>query len=522
MRRSPLPALVLLLVCLLAPGSGLAAAQPSTAAAPAARPSPAQDRLAGEDRFATAVAITQRTFPGGRRDVLLARADDFADALAAAAFASTADAPLLLTSTNTLPERTLAEIRRLGATRVLLLGGRPAIEQSVEAALRAVGLEVERIAGSDRYGTAAELARRVGAEAIGRVDGRRTAFLASGRAFPDALSVGPLAHAARIPVLLTPPDSLAPATAAVLAELGIERVIVLGGESAVSSRVTAQLGVPSTRLSGSDRTATAARIARFAVDSLGFTTSEVVMARGDAFPDALAAAAYAGRRRSPLLLAQSANRLGVGARDHLLGLPAAPQRLTALGGRSAVAPAVLAEADRAARGITYAFPVRPASAATYGRAHHDYPATDIFAACGTTVVAPTLGTVHEVSLVDTWNPRVNDGPSRGGLSVSIIGDDGVRYYGSHFERIEGAVRPGVRVQAGQVLGTVGRTGSAQPTPCHLHFGISPPCGTGDWQVRRGVVPTWPYLDGWKAGDHRSPVDEVTAWRRANAGSCPGT
>jgi murein DD-endopeptidase MepM/ murein hydrolase activator NlpD len=169
---------------------------------------------------------------------------------------------------------------------------------------------------------------------------------------------------------------------------------------------------------------------------------------------------------------------------------------------------------------TYVFPVKPASAATYGRYHHDYPATDIFASCGTEVVAPTAGVVHEVSRVDLWDPAVNAGSTRGGLSVSIIGRDGVRYYGSHFQTIRKGVEPGVKVATGQLLGTVGRTGSARPTPCHLHFGISPPCGAGDWQVRRGVVPTWPYLDAWKAGTQRSPAKEVAAWRATNPKLCP--
>jgi murein DD-endopeptidase MepM/ murein hydrolase activator NlpD len=177
----------------------------------------------------------------------------------------------------------------------------------------------------------------------------------------------------------------------------------------------------------------------------------------------------------------------------------------------------------ARRGLTvraYAFPVKPASAASYSRDHHDYPAADIFAPCGTSVVSPTAGTVHEVSRVDTWDPAVNSGPTRGGLSVSIIGRDGVRYYGSHFQRIESSIQPGAKVAARQLLGTVGRTGSARNTPCHLHFGISPPCGTGDWAVRRGVVWPWSYLDAWKGGTDRSPRAAVDAWEAANRSRCP--
>jgi murein DD-endopeptidase MepM/ murein hydrolase activator NlpD len=169
----------------------------------------------------------------------------------------------------------------------------------------------------------------------------------------------------------------------------------------------------------------------------------------------------------------------------------------------------------------YSFPIAPTSAATYPRAHHDYPATDLFAACGTTVVSPTAGTVQELSRKDTWDPKINHGATRGGLYVSIVGTDGVRHYLSHFKSIESGIATGTVVAAGQRLGTVGRTGSARDTPCHIHYGISPPCGTGDWEVRRGVVWPWPYLDAWKAGTDKSPRKEVAAWAAANPTRCPG-
>jgi murein DD-endopeptidase MepM/ murein hydrolase activator NlpD len=175
---------------------------------------------------------------------------------------------------------------------------------------------------------------------------------------------------------------------------------------------------------------------------------------------------------------------------------------------------------RSLRVRAYVFPVRPPRDASYPRAHHDYPATDLFAPCGTRVVSPTAGTIHEVSRTDRWDPAVNAGPTRGGLSVSLVGRDGVRYYGSHLEQVEEGIAPGVEVAAGQRLGTVGRTGSARDTPCHLHLGISPPCGTGDWQVRRGVVWPWSYLDAWREGTDRSPRPAVQAWADANPDRCP--
>jgi len=163
-------------------------------------------------------------------------------------------------------------------------------------------------------------------------------------------------------------------------------------------------------------------------------------------------------------------------------------------------------------GTGYVFPVRPSSEVSYGRTHHDYPATDIFAPCGSQVLAPVTGTVQEVSRIDRWDPASDLGARRGGLSVSIVGRDGVRYYGSHLSFIAAGIAPGAVVRAGQVIGKVGRTGSARATACHLHFGLSPACGPGDWAVRRGVVYPWPYLDAWRRGSSSSPAAAVARWR----------
>lgn len=151
-----------------------------------------------------------------------------------------------------------------------------------------------------------------------------------------------------------------------------------------------------------------------------------------------------------------------------------------------------------------------AGAATYSHTHHEYPASDIIADCGMAVRAVTDGVVLEVSRIDTWDPATNLGATRGGLSVSILGDDGVRYYGSHLSVVAGGLDAGSRVAAGDEIGLVGRTGDA--SVCHLHFGISPPCAlVSDWEIRRGVIWPWPFLDSWQAGTSRSPGGEVAGW-----------
>ncbi len=167
---------------------------------------------------------------------------------------------------------------------------------------------------------------------------------------------------------------------------------------------------------------------------------------------------------------------------------------------------------------TYLFPVADCDA-NYARAHHDYAATDILTKAGCKFIAPIDGVVDEVNRVDTWKSPPNLGITRGGLSVSIIGSDGVRYYGSHLRSIPASIQPGVSVKAGRVLGSIGSTGSARGTAPHLHFGISWPTPADIWWVRRGEVLPWKYLDAWKQGKDLSPAKEVAA-RKAKRGEIP--
>ena len=157
----------------------------------------------------------------------------------------------------------------------------------------------------------------------------------------------------------------------------------------------------------------------------------------------------------------------------------------------------------------YTFPVAGCTV-TYSKYHHDYTASDIFGKKGCAFVSPIAGVIDEVVLVDKWSGKTNLGADRGGLSISILGDDGLRYYGSHLSKIEANIVPGYKVTTGEKLGEIGSTGSARGTKPHLHFGISYPTEKGIWWVRRGVglekgkTSPWKYLQAWQAGKDLKP------------------
>jgi hypothetical protein len=163
----------------------------------------------------------------------------------------------------------------------------------------------------------------------------------------------------------------------------------------------------------------------------------------------------------------------------------------------------------------YTFPVS-GCAVKYGKYHHDYPATDIDAKKGCAFVAPIAGVIDEVNIVDKWSGKTNLGADRGGLSISLIGDDGNRYYGSHLSKIEANIIPGLRVATGEKLGEIGTSGSARGTKPHLHFGISYPTEKGVWWIRRGVglekgkTSPWKYLQAWQVGKDLKPKVVIPA------------
>lgn len=316
------------------------------------------ERRAGRDRVATALAISAERDTAAA--VVLARADAYPDALAGAPLAASLEAPLLLTARDELDARVADEIGRLGAARVVLLGGEAALSSDVAAALADLGVAVERVAGATRFDTAAAVAGALGEEApdvyvVEGIDADPS------RGWPDAVAASALAALQRRPILLAETDVIPQATLAAMAELETTRATVVGGEAAVSRRAQAMLADPDGdgtgqvalhRISGATRYETSAAVAD-RVMAAGATTHRVWVATGADWPDALAAGPAAARDNAPLLLVPPRSLADApAARDWLAGHLPLPH-VTVAGGPAAVRDTVLDDvagvAGRAAR-----------------------------------------------------------------------------------------------------------------------------------------------------------------------------
>lgn len=164
---------------------------------------------------------------------------------------------------------------------------------------------------------------------------------------------------------------------------------------------------------------------------------------------------------------------------------------------------------------TYVFPFSRVPV-RYARDHLDYPATDVIG-CYAKVLAPTAGTIAQVRRKDKWIESVDAPGTRGGLTITLLGDDTVRYYFSHLGRVK--VRFGQRVEAGQWIGVMGSSGNARRTLCHTHVGISRICPTAEEILLQGEIWPWKYLDAWREGQQLSPKKEKNALVRKSPNAC---
>ncbi|MDA3935793.1 MAG: cell wall-binding repeat-containing protein [Actinomycetota bacterium] len=255
-------------------------------------------RVHGADRFETCAALSRHVFE--RADyVVIASGRDFPDALVAGPLAAALRAPLLLTEPNVLPTAVATEVRRLGASQAVIVGGENAVASTVVVDLVLAGVRaeaIERIGGEDRYETAAMVASRL-AETVGSC---ARVVLATGEDFPDALAVSSFAGATGCPVLLTRCDVLPGVTERAIAGLNADTTLVVGGELAVSSAVEACVPDP-VRVEGANRYETARAVAEHAFLN-GLCYRRVTVVSGSDFPDALCAGVWGALERTPLVL----------------------------------------------------------------------------------------------------------------------------------------------------------------------------------------------------------------------------
>lgn len=252
------------------------------------------DRLAGVDRFDTAVRISQSSFQSGAPVVFIATGLNYPDALAAGPAAGVEGGPVLLTAPTSLPAVVKTEIERLNPASIVILGATPSVSTAVANELATIA-PVTRIDGANRYETGREIVREYFTSAP-------KVYLSTGQNFPDALGGGNAGASLGVPVVLVNGGAATvdAATLDLLDDLGTTDVTILGGPTTVSTGIQSQLanlGFTVERLAGADRFETSLLINQ---DAFGGPSEYAILATGLNFPDALAGASIGAKVDAPL------------------------------------------------------------------------------------------------------------------------------------------------------------------------------------------------------------------------------
>lgn len=249
-------------------------------------------RLAGENRYATAIEIAKQHRENAKT-VFLANGVTQIDALSAAPYAYHLQAPLLLTPGAAVDAQLKQELSRLGAKRIIIVGGTKSVSALMEETLRET-YEVERIQGANRYETSAKIAERLQKE----IPGLSHVFVANGISAVDALSIGPVAAQKGAPILLTDGKRVDPSVEGILQ--GKKSITAIGGNNSVSDVLCDEWSQNAevSRIAGANRYKTSAAIAEQYVPR----ANAVVFATGQQLADGLAGATLAASYEAPLLL----------------------------------------------------------------------------------------------------------------------------------------------------------------------------------------------------------------------------
>lgn len=263
--------------------------------------------LVGYDRYETAALISKQTFPKGTNTVVLATGERYEDALVAAPMARAYNAPVLLTSKNDLRAYTQAEIKRLGAKKVYVVGGTDRLSGNIDKALESMGCEVRRVFSSftnDDFGTAVYVSANMD---IVRGSTPTEVFISTVECYADMLSIAGIAAAKNAPVLYIASNGIIDgATKFYLNSIrsGLKNVYIIGGTEAIGATADKMLKeycTNVTRIGGKNRYETCVMVNKY-FDSV-LTGSSLCVTTGAEFPDAMAGGAFAAVNKAPVFIA---------------------------------------------------------------------------------------------------------------------------------------------------------------------------------------------------------------------------
>lgn len=252
-------------------------------------------RISGVDREQTAIEVSKKMFKDGTNKVVLANKNNYSDVLTAAPFAKANNASLLYISSNSISKEVMSEIARLKAKEITIIGGEKSVNEGLKKELEKRNFKVERLSGTDRYKTSAQIASKL------ITDKTTTLEIASGENYADALSLNNAAEKDKAPILLVRVNAIDKSVEDVIKSSKASLINIAGGEKSVSENTKANIKKISNatvnRMGGADRYETSILLAKYSG-----AKEVVVVASGENFADALVAAPFSAKQKGAILL----------------------------------------------------------------------------------------------------------------------------------------------------------------------------------------------------------------------------
>ncbi|HCQ5581330.1 TPA: cell wall-binding protein Cwp10 [Clostridioides difficile] len=262
-------------------------------------------KLKGADRFETATKISQSGWTKSDTVVIVNGEDkSMVDGLTATPLASVKNSPILLSSNEKLPQKTVEELKRLNPSKVIVIGGNNSMPNSVVEAIKAVNskISVQRIGGDTRYQTSINIAKE-----IDKTNNVSKLYIGAGNGEADSLSIASLAGKEKTPIVLTQKDGVDNEAVQFIKSNKVSNIYFIGGIEKISNKAIEQVGkiankdISNNRVAGQTRQETNAKV----IDKF-YSQSKldgVVVANQDKLIDALAVGPLAAKNNSPVILA---------------------------------------------------------------------------------------------------------------------------------------------------------------------------------------------------------------------------
>ncbi|HHN8249269.1 cell wall-binding protein Cwp10 [Clostridioides difficile] len=262
-------------------------------------------KLKGTDRFETAIKISQSGWTKSDTVVIVNGEDkSMVDGLTATPLASVKNSPILLSSNEKLPQKTVEELKRLNPSKVIVIGGNNSMPNSVVEAIKAVNskISVQRISGDTRYQTSINIAKE-----IDKTNNVSKLYIGAGNGEADSLSIASLAGKEKTPIVLTQKDGVDNEAEQFIKSNKVSNIYFIGGVEKISNKAIEQVGkiankdISNNRVAGQTRQETNAKV----IDKF-YSQSKldgVVVANQDKLIDALAVGPLAAKNNSPVILA---------------------------------------------------------------------------------------------------------------------------------------------------------------------------------------------------------------------------